>query len=399
MNIRFLAQSEFFNGLHLKDDIILEKEYEQGPFTNLPKVRYFLYYLEENVRKEVMPYTDKVDVFHITDCQYDSDYLYFTEYTDMLDGGYTFNIIRYNITDHTHTKIISLKDNINLYPDNKQIKIYILDDSNLIIQRALPKISQNGLLKEFFDFTLVLFDFVKNKQIIIEDENLVKNGIEFILPYNETSCVMKTGYSVFENDRHTKLKKEEAAVESLMIINIKQFISDLKLEQQNLVMNTIDQSYYDITVINAKIIDSFLIYSKFNYEKQDESIVFYDIASKKEDEKIYTCINKTTTGEYLLKNATVINNKPYMIKKISSGTQFFNLITNDIDATYPEEYDIRFVNNNTVISTFAEKTLFGKEHKLVGIHKFPSKKVILQERGEYIGSVASDHETSYIFLK
>ena len=61
MNIRFLAQSEYFNGLHIKDDIVLEKEYEQGPFTNLPKVRYYLYYLEENVRKEVMPFSDKVD--------------------------------------------------------------------------------------------------------------------------------------------------------------------------------------------------------------------------------------------------------------------------------------------------------------------------------------------------
>ena len=29
MNIRFLAQSEYFNGIHIKDDIILEKEYEQ----------------------------------------------------------------------------------------------------------------------------------------------------------------------------------------------------------------------------------------------------------------------------------------------------------------------------------------------------------------------------------
>ncbi len=25
MNIRFLAQSEYFNGIHIKDDIILEK--------------------------------------------------------------------------------------------------------------------------------------------------------------------------------------------------------------------------------------------------------------------------------------------------------------------------------------------------------------------------------------
>src|SRR5699024_8744969 len=109
--------------------------------------------------------------------------LYFTEYIDMHDGSYPFGIIRYNITDHTHMKIISLKDNINLYPDNKQIKIFILDDSNLIIQRALPRISMNGKLKEFFDFSLILFNFVKNKQIIIQDENLVKNGIEFILPY------------------------------------------------------------------------------------------------------------------------------------------------------------------------------------------------------------------------
>ena len=26
MNIRFLAQSEYFNGIHIKDDIILEKK-------------------------------------------------------------------------------------------------------------------------------------------------------------------------------------------------------------------------------------------------------------------------------------------------------------------------------------------------------------------------------------
>ena len=161
MNIRFLAQSEYFNGLHIKDDIVLEKEYEQGPFTNLPKVRYYLYYLEENVRKEVMPFSDKVDVFNITNCQNESEYLYFTEYSDMHDGTYVFSIVRYNITDHTHTKIISLKDNINLYPDNKQIKIFILDESNLIIQRALPRISKNGILKEFFDYSLILFNFDK----------------------------------------------------------------------------------------------------------------------------------------------------------------------------------------------------------------------------------------------
>ena len=60
-----------------------------------------------------MPHSEKVDVFELTDCQYEPEYLYFTEIDDMLDGRQTFNIIKYNITDHTHTKIISLKDNMN----------------------------------------------------------------------------------------------------------------------------------------------------------------------------------------------------------------------------------------------------------------------------------------------
>lgn len=395
MNIRFLAQSEYFNGIHLKDDIILEKEYEQGAFSNLPKVRYYLYYLEENVRKEVMPHADKVDIFHITDCQYDSDYLYFTEYEDVPGSGYNFSIIRYNITDHTHSRIISLRDNIALYPDKKEIKIYILDDSNLIIQRALPKSSLNGQYTGFFDFSLILFNFVKNKQIIIEDENLVRNGIEYILPYNETNCIMKTGYTLFEDNRHDKLSKDEAAVESLIILNIQQFISDLQLEQPNLIVNAIDQSYYDTTIIHAKIINNFLIYSKFNYENNDENIIFYDMDSK----ELYTCINKTTSGKSLIDNATVIDSTPYMISRTSSGTQFFNLVINDTDASYSEDFDIKYVNNTTIISSFIEKNIFGREKEMVTIHKFPSKKVILQEKGTFIGAVSSNSETTYIFLE
>ena len=44
-----------------------------------------------------MPHSEKVDVFELTDCQYEPEYLYFTEIDDMLDGRQTFNIIKYNI--------------------------------------------------------------------------------------------------------------------------------------------------------------------------------------------------------------------------------------------------------------------------------------------------------------
>ena len=206
---------------------------------------------------------------------------------------------------------------------------------------------------------------------------------------------MKTGYSLFEDNRHELLSKEDAAVESLIILNIQQFISDLQLEQPNLIINAIDQSYYDTTIISAKISRNFLIYSKFNYENNDENIVFYNIDSK----EIYTCINKTTSGKSLIDNAVVIDSTPYMMSQNSSGTQFFNLVLNDVDTTYSDEFDIKFVNNTTIISSYTEKSIFGREREMITIHKYPSKKVILQEKGEFIGAVASNSETTYIFLK
>lgn len=63
MNIRFLAQSEYFNGIHLKDDIILEKEYEDSKFSNIKKVHYFVYHLEDNIRKEILPRSRKTTGF------------------------------------------------------------------------------------------------------------------------------------------------------------------------------------------------------------------------------------------------------------------------------------------------------------------------------------------------
>ena len=138
-----------------------------------------------------------------------------------------------------------------------------------------------------------------------------------------------------------------------------------------------------------------MIYLKYNYDTNDESIIFYDIDSK----DTYTCLNKTSFNETLIGNATVINNTPYLISKNSTGTHFFNLITNETEAVYGTEFDIKFVNNTTIISKYIEKNIWGKKREMVTIHKYPSKKVILQERGEYIGAVTSNSETTYIFLK
>lgn len=136
-------------------------------------------------------------------------------------------------------------------------------------------------------------------------------------------------------------------------------------------------SLYDATLIRSKKIDKYLIYSKYNYDKNDETVIFYNIETKEN----FTCINKTTKDHSLLKNATVIEGIPYMITENSSGTQFFNLISNEIDTTYTDEYKIRYINDTTIVSTFIEKSLFGKEKEYVTIHKYPSRELLFRRRG------------------
>lgn len=395
MNIRFLAQSEYFNGIHLKEDIILEKEYEKSDFPNLKKVHYFVYHLEDNVRKEIMPRTDKIQVFDIIDCQYNSDYIYFTEYDDQYDGSYALNVIKYNYIDNTHKKIITLKDNLAQYPYEKQIKIFVLDDANLIIQRALPRGNYKDNYAGFFDFSLLLFNFSNNRQYRIVDENLNNNGIEFVIPCSENNCIMKTGYSLLEDNRYDLLEKDEAAVETLMFVNIQQFISDLLLEQTNMVISSVDQAYYDTTIANAEIINGYLIYSKYDFRQNEETLVFYNIATKETS----TCINKISKGNTTIANALIINEKPYVRIEKDGVSQFLNVETNAIDATYKNHAKIVYINNNLIVSSGEKKNMFGKTNDYVYIQKFPSKEVLLEEKGQYLGSISSDEETTYIFLK
>ena len=103
---------------------------------------------------------------------------------------------------------------------------FLYGTTNLIIQRAVARRNLQDNYEGFFDFSTILFNFVENKQIPIVDENLVLNGIDYIIPFTDNTCIMKTGFSLLEDDRHDLLSKEEASVESLIMINVQQFISD-----------------------------------------------------------------------------------------------------------------------------------------------------------------------------
>ena len=88
MNIRFMVKTADFNGFHLKDDIVLEKEYLECDFEDAENAKYYIYKLETNEREEVMPLCNKIELFSITNCVYRSDFIYFIEY-EKVDERFT----------------------------------------------------------------------------------------------------------------------------------------------------------------------------------------------------------------------------------------------------------------------------------------------------------------------
>ena len=106
-----------------------------------------------------------------------------------------------------------------------------------------------------------------------------------------------------------------------MVINIQQFISDLLLEQTHMVIPSIAQAYYDTTLVFAEVQNNYLLYSTFDFNKDEETICFYNLESKEE----YTCINKTKTGSSTRANAILINGTPYVKIDKDSKSQFLNL--------------------------------------------------------------------------
>ncbi|MGN0383310.1 MAG: hypothetical protein ACI4DS_03495 [Eubacterium sp.] len=388
-------KSEQYNGIKLRGDYVLEKEYEESKYPGINIVRYFVYKLEDNLRIEILPRLEKVDAIEITDCMYDSPYIYFSEYDDQYDGTYMFNIIRYNYIDGSWGKIYSYVDKISSYPDQKKVKVFILNETNLIIEQALPVSNKQNNYIGYFNYTLYLVNTTDGKYMQIADENLCNNGIDCMIPYAENMCILKTGFSLLADERYTLYEREEVSVESINLINIQQFISDLLLQQPAVIMNTIEQACYDYTIPYVKAEDNYIIYSKLNCESYEETITFYNYETK----RTTTCLNSNVKSVEDLLETYIINGFPFIKLYRNDNIQFYNIEANEIELEFPQDTDIKCVTNNMIILTESKHAFLGINKNYICLYKIPGMTMLHQEKGEFLGCVETDDNTAFIFIK
>lgn len=396
MNIKILKNTQEFNGILLKNNNVLETKYSKSQFSGVNSVKYFLYNLDSNTREEILPKIKKFNIIKIIDASWDSRYIYFTNGIPNDREKIEINIIKYDYLTNEHEIIYSFVDDINILPKEKQIKLFILNDSYLIFQSAYLKSNNSETFEDFLDFELFLLSIKENKEIKIIDENLTNNGIDDIVSISETQSVIKTGYSLLHNYRFNYLEKEEVCVEGICITNIQQLISDLLLVNNNIVIDTIDQAYYNKSFPYVLVKGNYLIYSAFNFETNEEEIFFYNYITK----ETRTCINQNVNDIDDLAQPYVIDNNPYIRLNNKKGTEFFNLNRAKIDIKFDQDVCVNDVINNIfIVSRIIKKRFFKKYKNVLSIYKYPQLNLLHQEKASYLGSISKDEDNIYIFVK
>lgn len=395
MNIRILKNTQEFNGVLLKNNIVLETKFSKSQFNGINAVRYFLYDLETNSREEILPKIKKYNLLNIVDAAWDSKYIYFTN-CGVQFGNIRIKIFRYDYLSKQFDVIYSFVDSLYIIHQQKQIKIFILNDSYFIFQSAHLKSNEKYTFKDFLNFELFLFNIKENSEIKIVDENLSNNGIDSIIPISDTHSVLKTGYSLLTNERFKYLEKEEACVEAISIVNIQQLISDLLLIDSNIDIDTIDQAFFNKTFSYVLVKGDYMVYSSVNFELQEEEIFFYNYITK----ETRTCINQNVYRSEDLARPYIIENTPYIRLNNQKGTEFFNLDRSKIDIRFDSDVEVsNVIDNIFIVSGMIKKGLVKKYRPYLSIYKYPQMNILHQEKAFYLGGIRTDEENLYIFVK
>ncbi|NLZ81740.1 MAG: hypothetical protein GX913_08105 [Clostridiales bacterium] len=396
MDIRIIKNTEDVEYYPIKDDLILLIGDYKREIENIQGKKYTIFRVDSNEKEEVMPLIHKYKIWDIIDIWSNVNYLYFSE-CNLLDKGKVEIIIyRYHLETEQCVQIYTSHEELSIYPTQKKVKLFVLDENYLLIQHEYLKTNSANTYQSFFDFELLLYNIKEKTTHQVTDESLSIGGIEKMLPISKNICAIKTGFNLLKDNRFSLLDKSEAVIENIGFVNVKQLISDILLKQENVFIDVIDQAYFTKTFCNIKVMDNYLIYSRIIPEENKEEIVFYKYSTK----EIKVGINQGITSIEDLSNPVVLDGTPYIILKNEDRTDFYNLINETTDLYFEEDVIIKEVYNDMIMT---EKKVAGKLLKkpqsFIDVYQYPKKNLLLHENSPYIKCISMNSESLYVFIK
>ena len=392
MNIRIIKNAHKIKGHLYNGSFILEKEYEPSEYEGINTVRYFMYKPEENERIELLSGKKKYDVYKIKCLDKKIDNLYFTTITEAGNENQSITMYRYNISSKETEAIYSVKEHISEYNNYKRTRVFVLNDFYMLFQNEYIRYNLTETYNGYFEFDQFLYCIKDEKRVPVVDDDLRTNGIENIKLFDNNKCLIKTGFNLITDERYSKMEKNEVSFERISFVNLGQLVSEILLSKGNIAVDTIDQAFYTETFPYDVVKGKYIIYSKVEIEKHQEQVIFYNTETK----ETTTCINQNIYSQDDLAWSYVIGQTPYIRLKIKGETRFYNLIKNKVDISFSAEKKVETVVNDMFIVSGRKKHFIGKERPNIAVYRYPDLTLLHQEKGEYMGCIATDRSSVYI---
>jgi hypothetical protein len=372
-------------------DIKLIKNFEEGTYTPVNKdlmlqiiddnyqlqqfrgKKIFMFNPVTNERYEILPEIKKYDIaeFYYASAAY--DYFIFTSAEQISETEIKILYYWYSIEDGEAKLIHIQNEKIEELGKTLELKTFILDESHCIFERNLyrdrKKAVQSLLSKGKADHELILYDMDNEKELQIHNAVLVQSGIDKIISLNGNICAIKLGGTLIEERLYDNTSLDEESDEIIALVNVKQFISDIALQLDNIYMDVLDRGTKTITFPYIRQYDNNIVYSRVDAEKKIEEVIIYDYENKIKKVRLNSNITRVSD----LSHTYVINSVPYMIKNTDKATRLINLNTQKTEMKLNAETRIKYIKNDLIITQRHVKKMFfmRKENNYVEVFRYP----------------------------
>ena len=327
MEINIIKEKAKLNNLIVKGNDIFEgyRDSDDDFYMNA-----FIFSDENKTLKPILEDQIILSQVKIYNAIWNSRDIYYASYFE-IDPG-IIQIHKYNVSEEKDEIFISIFDNFDISDPEGRLKVFILSNSHALVQYEKLNREKTNELMGNIEFSLKLYNAEKYEDSVIEFTDFKNNGINSIIPCNDSKIMIKTGYSYLDDNRSEKDEESEALIESVYITTTSLFVSELQQKTGSNILDLLISTYYTKHITTPKIDGDYIHFSVVDAKNGSERSYFYNFNTGEQLEYETDDIDDED------KNITcVIDNVPYVRISKNDVVNFINLKTAEVSFSFFDE--------------------------------------------------------------
>ena len=319
MDIKLVKNFEEGNYIPVNEQLLLQvvdANYRLGRF---PGKKIFMLNPLTNERLEILPEIHKYNLANISYAAVSHNHILFTSASSINETQVEISYYRYDVSTGAYHIIHTTVADLTKLGNVLLLKAFVLDENYCIfdeITYSRENLSSTGLFSNGMGtHKMLLKEIQENKERLLKDSVIATSGIEKLIPLSGNLCVIKLGSPMLEelvfSDTAIQPFKQK---EIIGIVNIKQFISELLLNQNNAFLEILDEGSEEITFPYIRQYDNDIVYSKVDVSKKIEEVIIYDYETKVKKVRLNSNITRISD----LNHTYILNDTPYVLN-LSAG--------------------------------------------------------------------------------